>query len=696
MQKSTDTKNSISSSVYGFQHLFSDLEKQWSALKKEPQSPSVANEVHALGPVNLDSVRHQFTTSIESIRSICTQFETEVLSDVKKMGAGADPAFRKHLTHLKEQAQLESTVMRVKDTLKNTKDVLEQSLNDREESKSIVQTRKLERLAHSMGLMPFVDTSQRNELGEQYTTIILGGTVIVVDIDLDKSGQVLRTKVTYVSEVLQNDQDDRVDQLLARNLQSENFETFTRNIGALALLDRMNVKYAPVDFFLIIRGLMTDLQSIYNQEMQLLSNDIASVLMEGHGIPNKHLDYPGLSISYWISKEHFLGSDWEAVQETTEKGENHPLLLETAKVLISFEESERPQSFIPPNRKHYMLDFEESIDSVKESENGEHLDIVKERTWPKFMQPMRFIKMLPSYPNVKSVPVRFVAKLDPPIPAADAIVRKLMIATELVNDSFSVVENTPSPNIPCLEDLLVKDYASSLNSNTTWTISHENSSSQVYKYMRSSPTSGKIISRVPFNHPRQLYNILQYLRQQQMFNTLFQSIFNGKAKQQETGKGLVLELDKILEESKLDDKLYVEVASVDAPAMIHLTVSLPPSARSDRLVILSISIEVPKDTPAKPIVRLDPPSTGEHDPLHRLAWQADIFDEDKMTRVIQTGYNIPLLVRWLWKRIEQHPKMDLIVQTSRLGLRRSRNEDRTQTHSQYEKRIKTEFDSFPH
>ena len=65
---------------------------------------------------------------------------------------------------------------------------------------------------------------------------------------------------------------------------------------------------------------------------------------------------------------------------------------------------------------------------------SEHLDIVKERTWPKFMQPMRFVKMLPSYPNVTPVPVRFVANIDPPIPAADAIVRKLMIATELVND----------------------------------------------------------------------------------------------------------------------------------------------------------------------------------------------------------------------------------------------------------------------
>ncbi|KAI9492303.1 mediator of RNA polymerase II transcription subunit 1-domain-containing protein [Zychaea mexicana] len=696
MQKATDLKNSISSSVYGIQHLFSDLEKQWSALKKTPQPPSVANEVHALGPANLDNVRHQFTSCIDSIRSICTQFETEVLSDVKKMGAGADPAFRKHLTHLKEQAQLENTVMRVKETLKDTKDQLEQSLNDREESKLSVQTRKLERLAHSLGLMPFVEASQRNESGAQTTTFTLGGTSIVVDIFLDEAGHVLRTKVTYVPDNLQSDQNDRVDQLLAKNMQSQTFDVFSRNVGALALLDQMNVKYAPTDFFLILRGLIADLQMIYSQEMQLLSKDVASVLMEGHGVPNKHLDYPGLSISYWISKELFLGSDWEAVGEAIEKDENHPLLSNTAKVLISFEESQQPQYFIPTQRKHFMVDLEESIDNIKESENGEHLDIVKERTWPKFMQPMRFVKMKPTYPNVTPVPVRFVAKLDPPIPAADAIVRKLMIATDLVNDSFAVVENTPSSDIPCLEDLLVKDNASSLNADTTWTVEFENASTQVYKYMRSSPTSGKILTRVPFNHPRQLHNILQYLRQQQMFNTLFQSIFNGEAKQQGSEKNRVLALDQILEESQSDDKLYVEVASVDAPGMIHLTLSLPPSAHSDRLALLSVSIEVPKDTPAKPVVRLDPPSAGERDPMHRLAWQPDIFDEDKMTRVIQTGYNIPLLVRWLWKRIEQHPEMDYIVQTSRLGLRRSRNEDRTQTQQHYEKRIRTEFDSFPH
>lgn len=114
-------------------------------------NPHQQKEIHALGPVNIDHARQEFMQHINAIRSICSQFETEVLGDVVKMGAGAEPAFRKHLTHLKEQAQLESTVMRVKDILESTKETVEQAMNERETSKSKVQTRKLEKLAQSLG-----------------------------------------------------------------------------------------------------------------------------------------------------------------------------------------------------------------------------------------------------------------------------------------------------------------------------------------------------------------------------------------------------------------------------------------------------------------------------------------------------------------------------------------------------------------
>lgn len=68
----------------------------------------------------------------------------------------------------------------------------------------------------------------------------------------------------------------------------------------------------------------------------------------------------------------------------------------------------------------------------------EHLDVVLEPNWPAFMQPMRFVKMLSSYPNVTPVPIRFVAKLDPPVPAANVIVRKLMVASGIADDGMFI------------------------------------------------------------------------------------------------------------------------------------------------------------------------------------------------------------------------------------------------------------------
>jgi hypothetical protein len=73
--------------------------------------------------------------------------------------------------------------------------------------------------------------------------------------------------VTYVSDTLQNDQDDRVDLMLTENLQNRQFELFKRNLGSLALLDQLNVKYNPVDFFSIIKNLLNDLKTICNKEM---------------------------------------------------------------------------------------------------------------------------------------------------------------------------------------------------------------------------------------------------------------------------------------------------------------------------------------------------------------------------------------------------------------------------------------------
>ncbi|CEJ01252.1 hypothetical protein RMCBS344292_15286 [Rhizopus microsporus] len=251
MSKQPDLpKNSINSAIVGLQDTLRNLQQQWPCLQKDATANTKQpNELHALGPVNLDKTRQEFSQHINSIRNICSQFETEVLGDVMKMGAGADPAFRKHFTHLK------------------SKERLEESLKEKDESKSKIEIQRLEKIAQSMGLITFVDSSKMFETENPITTITLGGTLIVIDIDIDDMGRIHNTKVTFVSESMQAEEGDRVDRILKENLQSCNFELFERNLQSLALLDQLNVKHKPMDFFSIINNLLKDLKTICSNEL---------------------------------------------------------------------------------------------------------------------------------------------------------------------------------------------------------------------------------------------------------------------------------------------------------------------------------------------------------------------------------------------------------------------------------------------
>lgn len=51
----------------------------------------------------------------------------------------------------------------------------------------------------------------------------------------------------------------------------------------------------------------------------LLSNNILDVLLDGHGIPSLYLDYPGISIAYWMDKTKAKTIDWDDVRDTVEQ-----------------------------------------------------------------------------------------------------------------------------------------------------------------------------------------------------------------------------------------------------------------------------------------------------------------------------------------------------------------------------------------
>ncbi|KAI9279811.1 mediator of RNA polymerase II transcription subunit 1-domain-containing protein [Sporodiniella umbellata] len=496
MSKSAELpKDSISSAIIGL------------------QNTNVYIEMHALGPVNLDKTREEFSHQINSIRNICSQFETEVLGDVMKMGAGADPAFRKHFTHLKEQAALESTVIRLKDILQSSKALLEVSLREKEESKSKAEIQRLQELAQSMGLVTFVDVS-RIESDSPISTITLGGTMIVIDIDIDNKGEVQKVNVTFVSDSIQNDQYTAVDKILKENLQSRKFHLFKRNLWCLALLDQLNVKYKTLDFFLITKNLLEDLRTSCLNESEI-EPDFSTVLTEGHGIPCMNLDYPGISLAYWLEKSTAVDVDWSEVQESFRDKKNHPILSKASRLLISFENSVQPMYYLPSSRPSYLLKFDETDEDIDE----EHFKVVCENSYPRFMSPTRYVKTLSTHPDSVPVPIRFVATVEPPIPMADQICQSLMNVAGLTKmDTMGQSESKNASECLSLEETLVPNIAHTkhhvsgaiqmaIKANIFQT--KKLYDSQVYKWMKSSNTSAKLVSRIPFQHPVQMHNILQ-------------------------------------------------------------------------------------------------------------------------------------------------------------------------------------------
>ncbi|KAG1057383.1 hypothetical protein G6F43_000788 [Rhizopus delemar] len=574
MSKSTDpSKNSISSAIFGLQDTL---------------------QFHALGPVNLDKARDEFSQQINSIRNICSQFETEVLGDVMKMGVGADPAFRKHFTHLKEQAALESTVIRLKEILISSKEQLELPLKEKEESKSKIEIQRLEKLAQSMGLITFVDSSKMFESDSPTSTITLGGTLIVIDIDIDDKGKVQKTKVTYVSESMQSDQDDRVDKILTENLQLRKFDLFKRNLWSLALLDQLNIKYKPLDFFSITKNLLQDLKAVCLIESEI-EFDFSSILTEGHGIPCLHLSYPGISIAYWLDKPTIASTDWNQVKQLLQQNENHDVLLRASKILISFEDSTQLMHYLPLSRPNYLLAFDETEDSIKEGVDGEHFKVVYENSYPKFMSPMRYVKPLPTIPDSVPVPVRFVATVEPPIAMADELCQTLMNVIGLLNTEAMeqyAIKNTSQ--CPSLEEILVPN----------------------------------------------IMLTKQYVKK--LLYAQICHIFNEAHLEDRSAANVSVSLKDILAENEKDNYLILEVATMDAPYSIHMTLA-PPQGSS--FVMVPLSIDIPTDDPTKPIVRL------HSSPIHK--WNMNVFNQDLMTKELQSHYNVPLFIRWLFDRMSQ-------------------------------------------
>ena len=89
------------------------------------------------------------------------------------------------------------------------------------------------------------------------------------------------------------------------------------------------------------------------------------------------------------------------------------------------------------------------------SDFRDHFKRVSETTF-QWTRPLEFIKPLGSHPEVKDVPVRWVATLDPPLATSAHVCQQLMTVAGLSNQEFVDVQYSSSCDLS-LEEMLVKE-----------------------------------------------------------------------------------------------------------------------------------------------------------------------------------------------------------------------------------------------
>ncbi|CAO3678772.1 unnamed protein product [Umbelopsis vinacea] len=636
MSKPSETKSSSNlTAIIGLKALLEDLSTQWHL--------NDDNNLQADSSKGVDSTtRQDFLRLTTAVRTNCSQFESEVIGDVTNWD-------------------------RCRASIPKTPDAPKALSNDSSYF-ATMKIKALQEIAEDLGLACYLDTSEKPGFDSPVTTITTAGNIIVVDIDVDEKGEVLKAKLTYATDI---HQDDKLDKILLKNLKEDDLSDFRTNLSALSFFDNVNTKHSPIDFFVITKNLMEDLRTIYNQEILMASNDPGNVLNNGHGIPQMHFQHPGLSIYFWAGPVDMLETQWGQLQVSIDNAEIPSTLKEASRMWITFADSSNLITYPPASKSHYLLSFDETQDSMQAEENGEHFLILDEPQFHDSGACFRYLKPLPSHPEAVTLPVCFVAKFDKPIVISDYISSRLANLVGLPGNNTVLSDRDhvhSSEDDISLETLLINDclgaesiqsgqlkgVSKALDSNMRWNVTID-SMQQNYVYVRSNVIRGKLLHRIPFEHPVQLFGIMQTLRKQIVFNHLFRSVFNPESMPKETAdissKPEISLADLLRDDADDVNTINLEVAILQAPTTIQVTL-MAPKSDSDIFTLVSFTINVPDMIPTSPTVTMQKPTSLDIDADNQLTWNSEIFDQQKMSSIIQKTYSIPLLARWLWQKMK--------------------------------------------
>ncbi|KAJ1927764.1 hypothetical protein IWQ60_002660 [Tieghemiomyces parasiticus] len=650
------------------------LVERYQPPSAESQAPAASPlrqqaELHPLGPVNVDAVQGEFTKAVQQLRQSFQVFRDKTLASEAFTMTTSNVLLRRMHNSMKDESRLLALTQRNRTVLQEGLQALRGQCGDPElETQQRVQ--QLLDLAHEQRMTHYVDSHA--SAGRNTTTVTLCGAIAVVDVELAGTGEILSTKVTYATGATP---DPRVDRTLTDQLARRDEPAFAQSIATLALLDRLTTQYERIDFFRLMHVIRRDLCTIFDAERTALDGSLPAVLSKGHGIPYPDCYRPAPTLLYWAP---------EVYCRTVLQNLSDPLdfdaldLPQFQKLWISVEESTVPICFLPESRDRFVVKAGRDQDDAA-GPDGMVLDPddLKDRVRaPNAAIPGFFIDYFhPTPENGPAAQARFVAHLSPPVVVTETYAKSLSMLGGLSLHDFSAPVGPPLVSVEAL--LLAAtdpgrdsagmvgpapDYATTLTSSSfVWTPPPATAAPCLRFMYTGEPSAGRVVHRLPFSHPSQLHLMIQLLRQQTLFNTLFQSCFRTAYVHPTGGPTHEAVTDLSAFVATTDTDVPVEVVAESPNKLVVTAILLFPEERRytvtvdvfleldpypyitvhchDRTVVAGPALGGLGDTPAAVDDRI-------------LGILVGVCEAERLTQVLTIGQSIPLLIHWIWQRAQ--------------------------------------------
>jgi len=572
----------------------------------------------------LESDFHQ---SINLVRESLTKFKETCLPNEKDKKK-EDLTLRKVSLILKDQNHNRQISKDWKSTCSDCLEALRQVCKV---DKLQIMKKSLIELADDLKLQYFCDPYTKGLCCEK---ISLFGKTIVIDVGLDKDGNAILIELAPPEKISKI---KTIESLLKNNLRDNNIKKFYEILSNIAYLDKHSTDDS--DLFHNIQCIENTLTSIY--EVESKDRAIPDIIQYGHGYPLISVNRFGPSVIYWGTPSALRQINWIEFSKAEDEEKATVLNLGFYIANITIINTKGNSFFLPKSHKNYIRSTSDM------AEDGLTTSTIE--------TPLAELQFITAIQNLNPLSNKtYCLTLDPPIIATSNMEKQIL----------NILHSDDDPNKQCdfvdnniqmfnsllfknnqlsIENLLVHDKFSSVSDfskiENSFYIKKKNIYPQQYMF-NSSKVNGIVVRHIPFTDPSQIYPIYKLLRQQLVFNTLFQSCMD--VKDDKTG----MPVKNTFEEFHV----ILEVFIANAPNEMNIIFNHP-----SKPGLINVTINIPLENPAENLkVQYTEKSLIKNDNQF-LGGFTDMQDEklrsEKLTQVLKLSYNIPLLVHYLMKCI---------------------------------------------